>query len=160
MKGFEMARPNGVISVRDRFGTLLRQSRPYMVMELLLAIVCVALKLIGAIHNPTLLILLIGWLSLWLRRSGWRQIGLGQPRLVHGAVPLLWSKPVVANHCPRCRGHNELDTSLPGLHSPLTIPAKDEPGDQRGVDIRFVGVSLRPCHFRFFKDSLGSLGPA
>ena len=95
MKGFEMARPNGVISVRDRFGTLLRQSRPYMVMELLLATVCVALKLIGDIHNPTLLILLIGWLSLWLRRSGWRQIGLGQPRLVHGAVPL-WL-PIIAH---------------------------------------------------------------
>jgi len=80
MKGFEMARPDAVISVRDRFGTLLRQSRPFMVIELLLALVCVALKLVGAIHNPTLLILIIGWLSLWLRRSGWRQIGLGHPQ--------------------------------------------------------------------------------
>jgi membrane protease YdiL (CAAX protease family) len=80
MKDFEMAIPDAVISMRDRFGTLLRQSRPFMVIELLLALVCVALKLVGAIHNPTLLILFIGWLSLWLRRSGWRQIGLGHPQ--------------------------------------------------------------------------------
>ena len=75
-----MTRPDGVISVRDRFGTLLQERPLFIIMELLLSLVCVALKLVGAIHNPTLLILLIGWLSLWLRRSGWRRIGLGRPR--------------------------------------------------------------------------------
>lgn len=75
-----MARPDSMMSVRDRFGTLLQKRPLFIVMELLLALVCVALKLIGAIHNPTLLILFIGWLSLWLRRSGWRRIGLGRPQ--------------------------------------------------------------------------------
>jgi uncharacterized protein len=75
-----MTEPDSVISVRDRFGTLLREQRLFIVIELLLALACVALKLRGVIHNPTLLIFLIGWLSLWIRRSGWRRIGLGRPR--------------------------------------------------------------------------------
>ncbi len=75
-----MKRTDGMASRHERFGARLRQSRPLIVMELLLAIACVALKLRGVIHNPTLLILLIGWLSLWLRGCGWRRIGLSYPR--------------------------------------------------------------------------------
>src|SRR5206468_8137887 len=33
----------------------------------------------GVIRNPSLIILLLGWLSLRLRRAGWRAVGLRRP---------------------------------------------------------------------------------
>ncbi len=61
-------------SLRDRFGALLRNNRGIIFAEVLL-IVFVALR----IRNGLFLLLLIGWLSLWLRRFGWRTIGLSAP---------------------------------------------------------------------------------
>lgn len=38
-----------------------------------------ALKASHVLRNPSLALFLLGWLSLWLRRSGWRHVGLGRP---------------------------------------------------------------------------------
>ena len=69
------------MSLRDRIGERLRASRAFVACELLLVASCVALQWFGVIRNPTLLILPLGWLSLWLRRSGWRAVGLRRPSL-------------------------------------------------------------------------------
>lgn len=69
----------GAISRRDAIGAFLLGRRWALAAELLLAPALLALRLAGAIRNPSLLILLIGWLSLWLRRSGWRALGLRRP---------------------------------------------------------------------------------
>jgi len=47
--------------------------------ELSLVLLCLTLRAVGAIRNPSLLILAIGWLSLWKRRVGWRGVGLRRP---------------------------------------------------------------------------------
>lgn len=65
-------------SRRDRIAAVLR-SRPALVVELLLAATCLALKFLHVIRNPSLLLFLVGWIFLWLRRSGWRALGLTRP---------------------------------------------------------------------------------
>ncbi|MBI3408334.1 MAG: CPBP family intramembrane metalloprotease [Planctomycetes bacterium] len=69
----------GRASRRDAIGASLRECRPFVAAELLLIPILLALRGYGVIRNPSLLILLIGWLSLWLRRTGWRGVGLGRP---------------------------------------------------------------------------------
>jgi hypothetical protein len=64
---------------RDAAAALLAARRPLAIVELLLAPALVALRALGALRNPSLLLLLVGWLSLWLRRSGWRAVGLRRP---------------------------------------------------------------------------------
>jgi membrane protease YdiL (CAAX protease family) len=61
-------------SLRDRFGALLRDNRLAIAVELLVVIL-----LVTRMRNASLLLLLIGWLSLWLRRSGWKNIGMSRP---------------------------------------------------------------------------------
>lgn len=67
------------MALRDRLGAPLRESRLFAALELLLVSAIMVLKVVGALRNPALLILPLGWLSLWLRRSGWRQIGMARP---------------------------------------------------------------------------------
>jgi len=38
-----------------------------------------ALRALGVIRNVSLLLLIIGWLSLWVRGEGWRSVGLRRP---------------------------------------------------------------------------------
>jgi hypothetical protein len=74
--------------LRDRIGTLLRTSRISTGLELLLIPALLALKMLGVVHNPQLLLVLVGWLSLWLRRVGWRGVGLRAPRRWPPAIGL------------------------------------------------------------------------
>lgn len=64
----------GPISFRERLGTILRDNRLVIALELLFVILLVA-----SVRNASFFLLLIGWLSLWLRRSGWRAIGMSRP---------------------------------------------------------------------------------
>ena len=65
---------NPTPSLRERTSALLRNNRLAIAVELLLVILLVA-----SARNASILLLLIGWLSLWLRRSGWRAIGMNRP---------------------------------------------------------------------------------
>lgn len=62
-------------SLRDRIGQLLRENRVIILLEVLLL---TAFALFSG-QNKVFYFLLIGWLSLWLRRVGWRGIGLRAP---------------------------------------------------------------------------------
>src|SRR5262245_6741300 len=61
---------------RDR----LRSSKLLIIVELIVAALFMFGNVVGFIpYSSTPLLLLLGWLSLWLRRSGWRVIGLSRP---------------------------------------------------------------------------------
>lgn len=62
-------------SWRDRFSVLLRDNRLVIAIEILLVILLVVLPL----QSRVVFLLLLGWLSLWLRRSSWKNIGMNQP---------------------------------------------------------------------------------
>ena len=62
-------------SLRDRFGLLLRDNRFIIAIEVSLVIILVALHL----QSRIIFLLLLGWLSLWLRRNSWKNIGMNQP---------------------------------------------------------------------------------
>src|SRR5262245_4844585 len=64
---------------RNQVGARLRENRLMGGLELLIVALLPALKLAGVLRNASLLLLLYGWLSLWLRRSGWRAVGLARP---------------------------------------------------------------------------------
>ncbi|MEW6086589.1 MAG: CPBP family intramembrane glutamic endopeptidase [Chloroflexota bacterium] len=61
-------------SLRDRLGALLRNHRAVILVEILLVLLA-ALR----VRNAIFFLLPAGWLSLWLRRTGWRDIGLKRP---------------------------------------------------------------------------------
>jgi membrane protease YdiL (CAAX protease family) len=63
------------ISLRDRLGVLLRDNRWVIAIEILLVMFLHVLPL----QSRFILLLLFGWLSLWLRRSNWKNLGMGQP---------------------------------------------------------------------------------
>lgn len=67
------------LSWRDAIGARLRERGPWLAVELLLGPLLIGLRLAGVIRNPSLLILFVGQISLWLRRSGWRAVGLRAP---------------------------------------------------------------------------------
>jgi len=76
------------ISWRDRIGARLRGSRALAGLELLVVPLLLALQAAGILAKPKLPMLMFGWLSLWLRRMTWRQVGL--------ARPASWPKTVLA----------------------------------------------------------------
>jgi len=63
-------------SLRNRIGTLLRDNRFAIAIEVLILVVLVLLR----VQLITILFLLIGWASLWLRGSGWKLIGMDRPQ--------------------------------------------------------------------------------
>jgi uncharacterized protein len=63
---------------RDRLGNFLGTSWAALV-EILLALGLVLLTAVEWLPTPTIPLLVVGWLSLWLRRVGWRGIGLRRP---------------------------------------------------------------------------------
>ncbi len=69
---------DGPVSLRDRIGALLH-GRVVAALELLVVPLLLALHASGLFIKPKLPLLLFGWLSMWLRRVGWRQIGLARP---------------------------------------------------------------------------------
>ena len=71
--------PGSRVTLRDRLGTPLRQSRLAAGLELMILPALLVLKAAGVLRNPSQPLFLLGWLSLWLRRSGWRQVGMARP---------------------------------------------------------------------------------
>jgi membrane protease YdiL (CAAX protease family) len=78
---------DGQIGLRDRIGALIR-GRFAAGLELLVVPLLLGLQAAGVLAKPKLPLLLFGWLSMWLRRVGWRQIGMSRP--------LSWPKTVLA----------------------------------------------------------------
>jgi uncharacterized protein len=70
---------SGRTSWREAIGGPLRSRRSLVAAELVLIPLPFALRALGVIRNPSLLLLIIGSLSLWLRGEGWRSVGLRRP---------------------------------------------------------------------------------
>ena len=68
-----------LVSWRDRVQSLLRDSQLAAFVEILIVIAIYLLKISGLLPMSKIPILIFGTLSLWLRGSGWRQIGMGRP---------------------------------------------------------------------------------
>lgn len=65
---------------RARSSSLFLGSKPIAVVELLIAILILTGGLVGIIpFSSTPFLLLFGWLMLWLRGVGWRNVGLRRP---------------------------------------------------------------------------------
>jgi membrane protease YdiL (CAAX protease family) len=77
--------PASSISWRDRFGAVLRNNRLAILVEILF----IALLVAAPLPSATPFLLLLGWLSLWLRRDGWRKIGMSRP--ANWPRTLLWA---------------------------------------------------------------------
>jgi len=73
-------KPDGRMALRDRLGGMMRGSRRAAGLELLIVPLLLGLRAAGVMAKPKLPLLLLGWLSMWLRRVGWRQVGLSRPR--------------------------------------------------------------------------------
>jgi hypothetical protein len=67
------------VSLRSRIGVVLSGSRPAMAIELLVIASFQAMQAWGPLPTATIPLLLLGWLSLRLRGSGWRKIGMARP---------------------------------------------------------------------------------
>jgi membrane protease YdiL (CAAX protease family) len=79
---------DGQSALRDRLGVPFCGSRIAAGLELLVVPLLLGLQAAGVLAKPKLPLLLFGWLSLWLRRVGWRQVGM--------AKPANWPKTVLA----------------------------------------------------------------
>ena len=75
-------------TLRDRLGAILRDSRVAAALEALVVPLLLWLHAAGVLFKPKLPLLLFGWLSMWLRRVGWRQVGLSRPARWSVTVPL------------------------------------------------------------------------
>jgi uncharacterized protein len=65
---------------RARGGSLLRDNKPLVAAELVVALLIMAGYVAGLVpFSETPFLLLLGWLSLWLRGEGWRGVGLKRP---------------------------------------------------------------------------------
>jgi hypothetical protein len=97
------------LPLRDWVGALLRENKTLVAIELLIVPVLLGLKAAGVLRNPYLLLLLFGWLSVWVRRVGWRRVGLGPPAS--------WARTVTAGVVIGI-GYNAFDILglLPVLH--------------------------------------------
>jgi uncharacterized protein len=62
-------------SMRDRFGTVLRDNCFVVAGEVLFVILLAVLR----VPSKTIFLFLLGWLSLWLRRNSWKKIGMHPP---------------------------------------------------------------------------------
>lgn len=63
---------------RDRIEAFL-ENRLFITAELLIAMMLQALQIVRLISAAPVYLFVLGWLSLWLRKSGWRQLGLSRP---------------------------------------------------------------------------------
>lgn len=65
--------------MRTRLGEFLQENCWAAIFELLIALILVLLTAIEWLPTPTIPLLVVAWLSLWLRRVGWRGVGLHSP---------------------------------------------------------------------------------
>jgi membrane protease YdiL (CAAX protease family) len=64
------------VSRRDRIAATLRDNQPVITAELG---VVTMIQACGVVFTALPFLFIAGWISLWLRRSGWRQLGLARP---------------------------------------------------------------------------------
>ncbi len=64
---------------RERLASLLRENRWVIGLELLILLAIQLLHAFRVIPTTAIFFVLLGWASLWLRRSGWRNVGLTRP---------------------------------------------------------------------------------
>jgi len=67
-------------SIRDRLGSALRDRPVVTAIELLILPLGLGLQAAGVVPKPKLPLLLLAWLSMWLRRVSWRSLGLTRPK--------------------------------------------------------------------------------
>jgi membrane protease YdiL (CAAX protease family) len=65
--------------MRTKFGEFLKENRWLAIFEVLIASGFVLLTAIEWLPTPTIPMLAVAWVSLWLRRVGWRGVGLRSP---------------------------------------------------------------------------------
>lgn len=65
--------------MRARLGDFLNENRWAALVEVLIALGFVLLTAIEWLPTPTIPIFVVAWISLWLRRVGWRGVGLRSP---------------------------------------------------------------------------------
>lgn len=91
----------------DRIGAFL-ENRFVIAAELLVVVVIQTLQAFQLVSAAVIYLFLIGWLSLWLRKTGWRKIGLSRPTswlrtigigiavgLVYQAISILLISPLL-----------------------------------------------------------------
>jgi hypothetical protein len=76
------------LSWRDRIGAVLHDNRLIIAAELLVATILQALHVLRIIPTAVIFLFIIGWLSLWLRKSGWRQLGMSRPPSWLRTIPI------------------------------------------------------------------------
>jgi membrane protease YdiL (CAAX protease family) len=96
------------------------------------------LNAIGLFPKPKLPLFLFGWMSMWLRRVGWRQLGLSQPKS--------WAFTSLAS-IVIALGYNALDIGriLPMLHritgEPLDLGAFETLKGNTGMLLLLIAAS-------------------
>ncbi len=64
---------------REQVGSLLRDRKPVVVAEMLVVVLIPALWVLLPLPRTIIPLLLLAWLSLWLRQRGWGNVGLRHP---------------------------------------------------------------------------------
>ena len=82
-----------LLSIRDQIGALLQKSKPVIVMELLVVALFPISLAVLQIPRSIIPLFLMGWLSLWLRRKSWKDLGF---RSAKGGWLLVISGSVLA----------------------------------------------------------------
>ena len=65
---------------REQVGSLLRDRKPVVVAEMLVVVLIPALWGLLPLPRTIIPLLLLAWLSLWLRQRGWGDVGLRRPK--------------------------------------------------------------------------------
>lgn len=70
---------NSQMQWRNRIAPLLRENKVTLALELLLVVIFQILHVLRVVPTAVIFIFFLGWLSLWLRKNGWRDVGLKRP---------------------------------------------------------------------------------
>lgn len=90
--------------LRERAGSLLYDKKLVIAAEMAVVLLVLALPSFLPLPNTVIPLFLLGWISLWLRRFGWRDLGFCRPRswfptvltgIVIGGFVVLFSKALL-----------------------------------------------------------------
>lgn len=91
-------------SLREQVGSLLQDKKLIIAIEILVVLLIPAFWGLLPMPRTIIPLLLLGWLSLWLRRLGWRDVGFRRPQswlltafagIVIGALVVFFSKAIL-----------------------------------------------------------------
>lgn len=91
-------------SLREQVGSLLQDKKLIIAAEILVVLLIPAFWGLLPVPRTIIPLLLLGWLSLWLRRLGWRDVGFRRPQswlltafagIVIGALVVFFSKAIL-----------------------------------------------------------------